>query len=73
MNDASERWDAGPGPNLEPTSEDRGHAAEAPPSEKVREMSDPDGERARMAREGTDGEGGRERAGSAHSEPLADR
>jgi hypothetical protein len=65
MHDAPERGDAAP--------EDRGHAPEAASSEEVREMSDPDGVRVRVAREGANRKRGRERAGGAHSESLTDR
>src|SRR5208282_2121580 len=61
MDDPTEGRDAGPGADLEAAPQDRGDAPETASAEEVREMRD------------LDREGGRERTGGAHSEPLSDR
>jgi len=72
MDNPAEGRDAGPGADLEAAPQDRGNAPEAASAEEVREMRDLDRVCRGASRERTDGEGGRERTGGTHPEPLSD-
>jgi hypothetical protein len=71
--DLAEGRDSGSTTDFEASIEDGRDAAEAPPAEELGEMGGLDRSWPTDVKEERCGQGGRERTGCAHAEPLADR